>query len=563
MNYHIFFKKCVVCLLLTNIFFANISTVHGEAERLLINEIYPNPEEGGGEWLELYNPSDSSISLEGFSLTDLSGNSIKPLSGSIEAKSFLLVSDLIFVLNNDTDSVYLSFDSNIIDQVSYGDIRNNPQNAPVPPRGKSISRVPDGIDSGGDANDFKVVLPTPGAKYEEQAYSRDIIISEISPAPSDGSSNEFIELYNKGQDNINLKYWYLDDSEGGSSVYSIDSDLIIEPSAYMAFYNSETKIALNDDGDVARLFDPNGEIVSSVIYEKAEKGSSYSLFENAWVWTTPTPGQINIAPTIKDSLISNQPISQIKKLEDGAKVITEGVISVLPGILSTQYFYIQDQDSGIQIYSYNKLFAQFKEGDQIRVNGELSTVSGERRIKTDSLEDFSIISNGNSVVPIEISSQDVSDLIVGKYVKINGTVKSTSGKEFILDGDTEIKVVIRDGTGIVKPRMEKGDRVIICGILSKYNNTFRLLPIRQNDVTIITSSELPLVGPSLLEYVNINLIVYLIFILWNIFLRARKKLLQSQKKLHQNAFRVMFMHFLVNLEAEKLPSPRVLQRKWA
>lgn len=49
-----------------------------------INEIYPAPKDGDFEWIELYNPEDSAISLDQYSLKDLTG---KPISFTSDRKS--------------------------------------------------------------------------------------------------------------------------------------------------------------------------------------------------------------------------------------------------------------------------------------------------------------------------------------------------------------------------------------------------------------------------------------------------------------------------------------------
>jgi len=128
-------------------------------------------------------------------------------------------------------------------------------------------------------------------------YSDKIVITEILPRPSSGSDNEFIELKNIGSETIDIGGWQLDDTEnGGSTPFTIPVGTTIEGGRYVVFYKSETKLALNDGGDVARLINPNGEKVSrSNAYENANKDESWNLNnDEEWTWSTQvTPGEIN------------------------------------------------------------------------------------------------------------------------------------------------------------------------------------------------------------------------------------------------------------------------------
>ena len=123
---------------------------------------------------------------------------------------------------------------------------------------------------------------------EDEDYSNDIIVTELYPKPDTGSNDEFIELYNQGNNSVNLKGWKLDDqSPGGSAEYIIDDDTIIEAHQYLAFLKSQTHISLNDTGDYARLIQPDGTVLDKTSnYDIANKGESFSLIDGMWRWST-------------------------------------------------------------------------------------------------------------------------------------------------------------------------------------------------------------------------------------------------------------------------------------
>lgn len=236
----------------------------------------------------------------------------------------------------------------------------------------------------------------------------------------------------------------------------------------------------------------------------------------------PTPGaeHRNIIDEVKDETIN---IKEARDLENGEDVTVTGTVTALPGVLSSQYFYIQDATGGIQIYCYYKTFPSFVLGDIISVSGELSETNNERRSKIKSSDDIIILNHTDPVAPEEIAISEINEKNEGTYIKTMGIVTQTSGDTFyISDGQTEIKVTINKSTGIEKPKMKKGDQVEVTGIVSQYKDGYRILPIDQDDVKIIASEgQLPRAGNIELFYFIISLFLS---ILWNIYLEAKRKL---------------------------------------
>jgi hypothetical protein len=141
------------------------------------------------------------------------------------------------------------------------------------------------------ANDWEwTTKPTPGSQnevvsedgdtmqdYSNGTLSNAIILSEVMPNP-EGTDNdtEWIELYNTGTINVDLGNWALDDEEGGSSPYTFPTGTMIEAQDFLVIYREFSKISLNNDTDEIRLFDFEGTIQDSVIYDGSPEGQSYA-----------------------------------------------------------------------------------------------------------------------------------------------------------------------------------------------------------------------------------------------------------------------------------------------
>lgn len=122
----------------------------GAAQVVRISELLPAPLSGQPEWVELFNPGDAPIELDGWSIGDLSRRT--ELSGVISARGLLVVSaspldseartlvvDRIGNgLNNDADTIAL-FDANNreVDRIAYGT-----DELPAPNAGLSLALDP-------------------------------------------------------------------------------------------------------------------------------------------------------------------------------------------------------------------------------------------------------------------------------------------------------------------------------------------------------------------------------------------------------------------------------------
>jgi len=303
---------------------------------VLINELVSDPEEGDKEWIELYNPTRHEIELSGWTLEDGSRNSVM-LSGTLgtqDLKRFFVRDLPAGFLRNSGDSISLR-DARmlLIDEVVYGDwddgdILNNAPRATDP---QSLARAGDGTNTFNNKSDFQAtVTPTKGGSNRitqspdttpiEKKIS--LIISELLPNPSSQNpKDEFIELFNAGDEPVNLEGWALSCTDGRSYVFqSTDfASLVVAPSAYFIVPRQISNLVLrNKGGDRVRLSAPNVDHVYRTLayQDNALLGMSYSFAESgSYLWSqTPTPGKKNTITT------RNQPSDIILDADDSGIV---------------------------------------------------------------------------------------------------------------------------------------------------------------------------------------------------------------------------------------------------
>jgi len=149
----------------------------------------------------------------------------------------------------------------------------------------------------------------------------EIIITEIMANPiADESLNEWVEIYNNGTEPIDVKGWMIGDDkdndtlEGGlygkeGTIIPAQSYAIITDSNTRVYNNfnissEATKLYVDDEsignglrnsGEIIWLYDQNGNVIYELTYGETKEGQTYSLNEDSWLETEPTPGYGNIA----------------------------------------------------------------------------------------------------------------------------------------------------------------------------------------------------------------------------------------------------------------------------
>jgi hypothetical protein len=225
---------------------------------VVINEILPHSENPAmPQFIELYNHATNSVDVSGCILTDdpTTNKFVIPSGTVIGPAGFIAFTQAQFgfLLNGAGETLYFikPDGSRVLDAVQFGAQAN----------GVSYGRWPDG------ANDFYAFTTnTPGTNNSNIVIG-DIVINELMYDPISGNDDDqYIELYNKGTNTINLAGWQL---TGGVS-FTFPANTIIASNSYLVVAKNLTNLFAkypnlnsgNSVGNYSGKLSHNGELIT-------------------------------------------------------------------------------------------------------------------------------------------------------------------------------------------------------------------------------------------------------------------------------------------------------------
>lgn len=308
-----------------------------------INEVMADPDTcEWPEYVELYNTQDKTISLDGWIFDYGNGYKRKGLDGfSIPANGYVILFHAkhtdIFPeniaipietfpqLSNDGKTLALYAGEKCIDSYAY------PQAKPAcsweyDEEGWHLSTDPRG-GTPGESNSKPTtteeepeeepdepetpVVPEEPEQPEESYPKGSVIIHEVMADPKGLTAlpeTEYIELYNKVNQSIDLSNWIL--NYGSTSIAL--TDVVIPAHGWAVLYRSGREIevgngqacpldkfpsALANTGKELSLYDANGQLMDQYTYPKAKPACSWEYDEEGWHLSSDprggTPGEAN------------------------------------------------------------------------------------------------------------------------------------------------------------------------------------------------------------------------------------------------------------------------------
>ncbi len=130
-------------------------------------------------------------------------------------------------------------------------------------------------------------------------------ITELLPnAVGSDNGNEFIEIYNPNDTDVNLTNYVIYVGINDPKMYSFPVGLHIGSHQYLAFYNTDIKFTLVNTTSQVRLSSIDDVVIDETpVYDNPGDGMAWALVDSIWQYTNqPTPNDVNLP-----SLIESEP----------------------------------------------------------------------------------------------------------------------------------------------------------------------------------------------------------------------------------------------------------------
>ncbi len=513
-------------------------------------EVYPNTNgsDSTEEYVQIKNTGTESVNLKGWILKDASGKKFTLTQDELLAAGAtrqLGRPETNITLNNDEEElILLAPDEQIVDHVTYtsapkGGVyhrsedgwhwpvvvaASQPTTEPTTTSTTLTPVTPSTVVPATPTTTALVNTPTTVAAIEPTTPAvvipspKTLELVELYPnTENNDSEEEFISLKNTGAESVNLKGWTLKDAS--EKTYTFGQDLFLAAGVSTKLDRANTNITLNNDEETLSLSAPDKELIDFVSYAKAPKGETYIRAGAVWHWssesaqtqptnvlqtsvatvtpttepTTSTPSASESAPVVTSNQVTTSGIAQMKTKADTAIVNVSGVVSVLPGVLGKQFFYIEDETDGVQIYKNDAIFPDMQIGQRVQIKGELGSIGLERRVKVTKEGSLDVLEVGTVPTPSEKSITELTTASVGKLVRTSGSIVSRASDRILLEQDGhQLEVGISSYAQIDTSALKAGMRLQVTGILRASGSDVKLSPRAQTDLVILEEQK-PLV----------------------------------------------------------------------
>lgn len=162
-------------------------------------------------------------------------------------------------------------------------------------------------------------------------YPFGIIINEIMPSPIGADEEEeWIEIFNQNNFEVNISGWKISDTIGNLETYTFPEGTTIGAKGFLVLSRPNTKITLNNSGEGLNLIRPDNKIADLAAHEKAPRGQSYNRTDSGWFWSSVlTPGNANVLPAATAEPVTEKPVPQKELAAIGEQIPVSSDTSLL------------------------------------------------------------------------------------------------------------------------------------------------------------------------------------------------------------------------------------------
>jgi hypothetical protein len=200
------------------------------------------------------------------------------------------------------------------------------------------------------------------------------------------------------------------------------------------------------------------------------------------------------AGTSSQSKSSIVKIADAKQLPLGTEITIAGIVTVASGTFRSSFsdegFQIEDKTGGMYVSIRANIHLNI--GQKVLLAGKLAETALKFQIIESDESRVKVISGIGHLKPIKLSTGAISEPIIGRLIKIVGTVTKPVdevepyGFRFSIDDGTgEIIAYISTSTIISQREFVTGQRVELIGIAGKFNEHYQIYPRSPADIILV------------------------------------------------------------------------------
>jgi len=316
-------------------------------------------------------------------------------------------------------------------------------------------------------------------------YAENIFINAFLPNPiGPDTQDEWIEVCNDGSQIADLSNWRLDDIADGGSKEFLIKNIEIDPEKCFRFMRSDTKIAINNNGDDVRLTNPAGDVVDQISFDTTAS-SGEIFYRDPQLITHPKSfdGTSNLE-LITDDEVGTQVLRE-EELESEKFIKLERTTG---DVINSEVDYTGMTDNGVPRLrsTFASAEATADKSAPLGMTGDdpafasssakatadksAEATAGKASLVYDAVDEIEL--------PMAVRTGDIfGETLNGEIVKISGNVVDKSGNVlFVDDGSGEIRIQILPKMKIKYDDIVVGDRITIDGEVSKTQVGYRVIP---------------------------------------------------------------------------------------
>jgi hypothetical protein len=118
-------------------------------------------------------------------------------------------------------------------------------------------------------------IPTPGTA-NNPAYYFDLCINEFQSTSDFGGPDDWIEIYNRGSQAVDVSNYFLSDERGNNDKWQFPNDTIMQPGQYLVIWEDELKFGLSSEGIDVIMFTKPDTVTGVDFYDFGAQRADYS-----------------------------------------------------------------------------------------------------------------------------------------------------------------------------------------------------------------------------------------------------------------------------------------------